>query len=316
MAVAKLIPTPYIGRLLLSLGTLASATIPRSAMGAQSPYNALNAAAAASAITVTPVRGSISALFGSGGNITALVGPEGVFLVDTGLAVSKAKIRQALDRLGGGQIRYAVNTHWHWDHADGNGWIKASGAEIMADPRTIADFGKTIAVPEWQHTFTPIAVKDRPTVAVTNVRTIKLNGEIIRVRAIGDGHTNGDVAVQFERANVLALGDTFWNGIYPFIDYNVGGGINRAIQQTNVNISRANSQTLIVPGHGPVGGRADLIASRDMLVAVRKKVKAMKAKGMSLQAVIDARPTANYDAKWGKGVVDPMLFVTLVYRGV
>jgi glyoxylase-like metal-dependent hydrolase (beta-lactamase superfamily II) len=255
-------------------------------------------------------------LSGSGGNITVLAGPEGLFLVDTGISVSRAKILDALKQLGGGPIRYAANTHWHWDHADGNAWARAEGAALIAHPRTIDHLGSTIRVVEWGHTFTPVPAADRPTVAVSTRRDIKLNGETVHIQSLGDGHTDGDLLVHFKKANVLALGDTFWNGVYPFIDYVGGGDIDRAISQTNASIAVADEETRIVPGHGPVARKPDLIASRDMLVDVRNRVAALKSAGRSLEDVLAAKPSAAYDAKWGTGLVTPALFVTLVYRGV
>jgi glyoxylase-like metal-dependent hydrolase (beta-lactamase superfamily II) len=302
---------------LLAAAALAGAPPAHRAMAqVQTPYDMINASAAASPITITRIRNNISALSGSGGNITALTGPDGVFLVDTGIAVSKEKITGALTELGGGRIRYAVNTHWHWDHADGNAWVRAAGGTVMAHPQTIEHLGRTIRVVEWGHTFTPVAKADRPSVAVPKERVVRLNGETIRIRSLDDGHTDGDLLVYFEKANVLALGDTFWNGMYPFIDYVAGGDIDRAIAQTNVSIKLANDDTRIVPGHGPVGTKADLTASRDMLVAVRNKVAALKAEGRSLEEVVAAKPSSDFDAKWGTSIIDPATFVTLVYRGV
>lgn len=301
-------------RLLLTPLLLVAATV--ASAQAQKPYAMINAAAASSPVTITKARGNISVLQGSGGNITVLSGPEGFFLVDAGIAVSKQKIGAALQKLGNGKIRYLANTHWHWDHTDGNGWVQAAGATVMAHPRTIAHLGQTIRIVEWGHTFTPVSKLDLPTVAIPSERTVKLNGETVRIMTIGDGHTDGDLSVNFEKANVLALGDTFWNGMYPFVDYMAGGDIDGAIRQANAGIARSNANTIIVPGHGPIGRRADLIAFRDMLVDVRAKVAALKAKGRTLEQTIAAKPTAAYDAKWGKSIVNPALFTALVYRGV
>ncbi len=118
------------------------------------------------------------------------------------------------------------------------------------------------------------------------------------------------------KADVLSTGDTFWNGVYPFIDYVTGGSIDGAIRAANVNIAMAKPGTLVVPGHGPIGNRAQLVAFRDMLVAVRGKVAALKAQGKSVDQVVAAHPTAAFDAKWGKSVIGGALFTRLVYRGV
>ena len=140
--------------LALSLTLPVLGPIPASARDS-TPFSAINAAAKAGPINVHSLRGGISMLDGSGGNITVLSGPDGFFLVDTGIAVSQAMILEALRSIGPGKIRLAVDTHWHWDHADGNGWVRAQGASILADPAAIKRLEETIRVVEWGNTFRP-----------------------------------------------------------------------------------------------------------------------------------------------------------------
>lgn len=301
-------------RTVLGLGAAALTALP-SLASAQSgtPYDAFNQAAAASPVVATPVRGNVTLLQGSGGNIAALGGPDGIFLVDTGIAVSRDKILAAL---GGSKIRYAVNTHWHWDHADGNGWVRALGATLISSANTRRRLGQTIRVEEWQHTFTPNKAGDLPNLSVTAPRTIAFNGESVRIRPYVPGHTDGDLSVYFAKADVLVTGDTWWNGGYPFIDYVAGGSIDGFIRLTEANIAMTGPRTLIIPGHGPVGNRRQLIETRDMLVTMRQRIARLKARGMSLEEVLIARPTADLDGKWGQAVVNGELFTRLVYRGV
>jgi glyoxylase-like metal-dependent hydrolase (beta-lactamase superfamily II) len=255
-------------------------------------------------------------LEGAGGNIAVLTGPSGHLLVDVGIAASQDKIRRRLVELGGGPLRYVINTHWHWDHAEGNSWARRAGAEVIAHPHAIGRFRSTVRVEEWGHTFEPVPPQDRPTNAVATSRTIPMDGERIRIRAYGPGHTDGDLAVYFERADILVTGDTFWNGQYPFIDYVGGGSIDAAIRQTDRNIAMASEQTLIIPGHGPVARRANLVEFRAMLAAVRARVAELKARGLSLEEVVAENPTRAFDGKFGTGIVTPALFTALVYRGL
>ena len=284
--------------------------------GAASPYSDINAAAKAGPVTVQRLRGNISMLEGSGGNITALSGPSGFFLVDTGIAVSKPMIVDALRSIGPGRIRTAVDTHWHWDHADGNEWVRASGANIIADRKAAQRLGQTIRVVEWEHTFTPKPRRALPNIVITGDKVMSVNGEKIRIRHYKPGHTDGDMSVYFEKADVLSVGDTFWNGQYPFIDYVGGGSINGAIAAANANLAMSTAHTIIVPGHGPVGDRASQMAFRDMLVAIRDRVAALKRQGKTLAEVQAARPTAAFDGKWGRSIINGSLFTALVYRGV
>jgi glyoxylase-like metal-dependent hydrolase (beta-lactamase superfamily II) len=151
---------------------------------------------------------------------------------------------------------------------------------------------------------------------LTADKTLRFDGETVKILHYGAGHTDGDLAVYFRSADVLQTGDMFWNGLYPFIDYVAGGSIDGTIRGADDSIALTTDQTIVIPGHGPVGGRADLIAYRDMLRTVRGRVAAMKAQGKSLAEVEAARPTADYDGTWGRSVISPRLFTALVYRGV
>lgn len=280
------------------------------------PYAKINAAAASSEIVTHPLRANVSMLEGSGGNIAVLSGPDGLFLGDVGIAVSKDKIVAALKAINPGPIRYVVNTHWHWDHTDGNGWARASGATVVAHAQTIKHLKQTIRVDEWDHTFTPVPAAELPTVAVTAPKTMTFGGETIHVQPYSKGHTDGDLSVYFVKADVLLTGDTFWNGVYPFIDYHVHGSIDGQISAANDDIARSKPSTIIIPGHGPLATQAQLIAWRDMLVGVRGKVAALKAQGKTVEEVIAAKPTATYDGDWNNPLFSPDVFTALVYEGV
>jgi glyoxylase-like metal-dependent hydrolase (beta-lactamase superfamily II) len=281
-----------------------------------SPYSDINLAAANSPITVHPLRGGVSMLEGSGGNIAVLAGADGMFMVDTGIAVSQAKIEAALAGLSNGPIRYAVNTHWHWDHTDGNAWVHRAGAQLIAARRADERLGETLRVVEWEHTFTPVDADARAGETLVAEKVIEMSGERARIRPYHPGHTDGDLSVYFERANVLVTGDTLWNGAYPFIDYVGGGGIDGAIRSAEANLAMSRADTIIVPGHGPVATRADAVAFRDMLVEIRRRVAALKRQGKTLDEVKAAKPTADFDAKWGRSIINGELFTALVYRGV
>jgi glyoxylase-like metal-dependent hydrolase (beta-lactamase superfamily II) len=286
------------------------------AKGQSTPYEVINAAAASSEVTTKTLRGGVSVLEGSGGNIGVLRGPGGYLLVDAGISVSRAKIEKALADLGAGAPRYVINTHWHWDHTDGNGWLNSKGATIVASPGIAKRLAQEIRVVEWGHTFRPVEPMARPTLIVRSSRTIRWGGETVLIRSYKAGHTDGDLSVFFRKADVLQTGDTWWNGFYPFIDYVAGGSIDGTIDQANANIAMAGANTLVIPGHGPVGRRRELTEFRDMLVAIRAYIAALKARGMSLEEVRAARPTREFDAKWGTSVINGDLFTQLVFRGV
>jgi glyoxylase-like metal-dependent hydrolase (beta-lactamase superfamily II) len=172
-------------------------------------------------------------------------------------------------------------------------------------------------VEDWNFTFDPSPAAGVPTVLVKSLRTQRFGGETIIVRGFGPGHTDTDIIVYFKKADVMALGDIFWNGVYPFIDNSTGGSIDGAIRLASAALDNVTDKTIIVPGHGPVGDRAQLVAFRDMLVTIRGNVSRMKRQqGMSLEQVIEAKPTSAFDEKWGGYVIDPDFFTRLVYAGL
>lgn len=284
--------------------------------GAESPVTKINAEAASAQIDARPLRAGVTVLSGSGGNIGVLATAQGKFLVDAGIAVSRPRLQPAIEELGTQPIKYLVNTHWHWDHTDGNKWIAASGAKIIAHPNTARHVSQELRVEDWSFTFAPLPKEARPTSMVKAVKELQFDGETVTIRYYGPSHTDGDLSVYFHKADVLFTGDTWWNGVYPFIDYVAGGSIDGMIRAANANIARSNVGTIIVPGHGPTGTRVDLIEYRDMLVAIRDRVAELKQQGLSVEQVIARNPTQPFDAKWGNFVIDPPFFVKLVYRGV
>ena len=148
-------------------------------------------------------------------------------------------------------------------------------------------------------------------------RTLKLNGTSLELKLFKPAHTDSDLSVTFAEVDIVHVGDTYWNGIYPFIDYSTGGSIDGTIAACDANLAAATDKTIIIPGHGkPVSNKAELKAFRDMLVDIREKVAALKKSGRSLQDTIAAKPTAAHDAQWGQFVIDPPFFTKLVYEGV
>lgn len=156
-----------------------------------------------------------------------------------------------------------------------------------------------------------------PSEVFAQEHSLKLNGASLALKYYGPAHTDGDISVTFAEANVIHVGDTYWNGIYPFIDYSTGGSIDGMIAASNANLAAATNDTIIIPGHGrPVSNKAELQEFRDMLVAIRDNVAKLKKDGRSRDEAVAAKPTAAFDAKWGQFVIDPGFFTRLVYEGV
>ncbi|SEO18740.1 MBL fold metallo-hydrolase [Bradyrhizobium sp. OK095] len=273
--------------------------------------------AAMSPIKTYKLRNNISVLEGSGGNIAVLTGPDGKVLIDAGIGVSRPQLSKALAELGSEPITHLVNTHWHFDHADGNEWLHAAGAKIIAHENTRKHLAGIQRVEDWDYNFLPPPADALPAEVFTEDRGLKLNGASVALRHYGPAHTDSDISVMFTEANVIHVGDTFWNGIYPFIDYSTGGSIDGMISASDANLAVAKSDTIIIPGHGkPVSNKAELQGFRDMLVAIRDNVGNLKKQGKTRDEAVAAKPTAAFDAKFGQFVIDPGFFTRLVYEGV
>jgi glyoxylase-like metal-dependent hydrolase (beta-lactamase superfamily II) len=273
-------------------------------------------AAAKAKIETQSIRRNISVLEGSGGNIAVLSGRDGKLLVEAGFAVSRPAVTNALAAINADPIKHLINTHWHTDHTDGNAWLHAVGAEITAHENTRKRLSVATRVEGWDWTFPAAPAGALPTEVFATEHEIRRNNTLITLKYYGPAHTDSDVWVYFTDADVVHVGDTWWNGVYPFIDYSTGGSIDGQIRAAEANLASFNSNTIFIPGHGPVGGRAEVAEFRDMLVTVREKVAALKKQGRSVNETIAAKPTAAYDAKWGQFLVTPAMFAGLVYAGV
>ena len=278
----------------------------------------MRADAVTAKITVHKLRGGVSVLEGSGGNIAVLTGPDGKLLVDAGITASKARLVEALNSLSADPIKHLINTHWHFDHADGNEWVHAEGATILAHENTRKHLSTMQRVEDWDFNFPALTIGATPTEVFSQGKTMSINGQTLRLQYYGPAHTDSDISVHFVEADILHVADTFWNGIYPFIDYSTGGNIDGMINAANANLAVATDKTIVIPGHGyqAVSNRAELKEYRDMLVGIRENVSKLKKQERSVEAVIAGKPTAAYDAKWGQFVITPDLFTKLVYEGV
>lgn len=277
----------------------------------------IRADAATAAIKVHELRGGVSVLEGSGGNVGVLKGPDGKVMIDAGITASKPRMLEALAGLGSEPVRHLINTHWHFDHADGNEWIHDEGAAIIAHENTQKHLRTMQRVEDWDFNFPALAPGAIPTEVFADQKTLTVNGSTLELQYYGPAHTDSDISVHFLEADILHVGDTFWNGIYPFIDYSTGGSIDGMIRAADTNLAKATQKTVVISGHGsPVSNRNELKDYRDMLVAIRNNVATLKKQEKSLDAVIAAKPTAAFDGKWGQFVITPALFTKLVYEGV
>src|SRR5262249_40095081 len=153
---------------------------------------------------------------------------------------------------------HLINTHWHFDHTDGNEWLHSVGAEIMAHENTRKHLSQSTLVKKWNFTFEPSPEGALPTKTFAKDQKVEINGTTIALEYSGPAHTDSDISASFPDADVLHVGDTWWNGYYPFIDYDTGGNIDGTIRAAEANLKKAGDKTIVIPGHGPVGDKAGL----------------------------------------------------------
>ncbi len=271
-------------------------------------------------IEITPVRGGVYMISGVGGNIAAFLGEDGVFLVDAGLVdpveQTLTTIRELAQRESEhSDVRYVVNTHWHFDHTGGNEHFAEAGAVVVAHEnvlRLMSEDQVMAALDDRRVSAAPLGA--HPSLTFNDRVNLSWNGDLIHVVHIPDAHSNGDAIVHFRDADVVHVGDIFFNGVYPFIDVDFGGHIGGMVSAIDEILAHTNETTLFIPGHGPLASRADLVAYQGMLATVRDRVQGMIDRGMTRGEVIRAKPTADLDADWGGR--DSDFWVGLVYDGI
>ncbi|HLL47506.1 MAG TPA: MBL fold metallo-hydrolase [Longimicrobiaceae bacterium] len=262
------------------------------------------------------VAGSVHMLTGAGGNVAVVAGTDGVFLVDDQFAPLTEKIRAAVARISPAPVRFVLNTHWHGDHTGGNENLGRAGALIVAHDNVRTRMSADQFMNRMTDTVKASPPGALPVVTFTSAVTFHLNGDEVHAFHVPPAHTDGDAIVHFRRADVVHMGDTYFNGLYPYIDISSGGSVDGIIAAADRVLAMTREGTRIIPGHGPLSGRAELRAYREMLVTVRDRVRALVREGKTLQQVQAAKPSAEFDARWGQGFMKPASFVRVVYESV
>jgi cyclase len=266
-------------------------------------------------IKTTQIADNFYTLEGQGGTISVLTGPDGVLLVDSQYAALTDKLAAAIKKLSNKPIRFVINTHVHPDHTGGNENFAKLGAIIFSrdqlrarleHPNPAADGTPGKPAPALA---LPVVTYDGPV-------SIHVDGENVRLLPIRNAHTDGDTLVSFTKHDILAVGD-YYRGIgYPYVDIKSGGSLQGMLDGLGATIGRCGPHTKVIPGHGPVTDRNALVAQRDMLLAVRDKVAALVAQDKTLEEVLAAKPTAEFDAQVPQGAQTSERFITWMYTEV
>ncbi|HUL79597.1 MAG TPA: MBL fold metallo-hydrolase [Vicinamibacteria bacterium] len=255
----------------------------------------------------------IYVLTGAGGNIGLSVGRSGTFVIDDQYAPLTDRILAAIRAITPDPVRFVVNTHWHGDHTGGNENMGRAGALLVAHENVRRRMGAEQFNALFDRKTPPSPEGALPVVTFTDAITLHWNGDEIRVYHVPPAHTDTDSIVHFVKADVVHMGDVFFNGSYPFIDASSGGRVDGVIEAADRALAGSGAATRFIPGHGPAGTRADLQAYRDTLKTLRDRIAKLKAEGKSRDQAIAAKPTADHDAKWGTGFMKGDTFTGIVY---
>lgn len=254
---------------------------------------------------------SIYMLEGSGGNIGALVGNDGIIIIDDQFAPLTEKIKVALSKISSKPIRFVINTHFHGDHAGGNENFGGQGAIIVAHDNVRKRLSVDYLFEALKQTQKASPYDALPKVTFADSVTFHMNGETVHVFYAKNAHTDGDVIIHFKESNIFHCGDVFVRYGFPFIDQGAGGSIDGMIKATENLISITNDQSKIIPGHGAMSTKKDLIDYKNMLVTVRNRVADGMKQGKTLQQIADSDPLKGYVA-----VFDKYFFVQVIYNSL
>jgi glyoxylase-like metal-dependent hydrolase (beta-lactamase superfamily II) len=282
---------------------LALAPVPAFAQAAPPP---------APTMTVEQVAPGFAFLHGRGGNMLAFYGPDGILLVDDDFARDAELVASTVATLGPGPVRYVINTHWHGDHTGANALLASRGAVTIGQRNVRLRMSTAQSIRGQAIPPEPEAM--RPVLSYDGALTLQFNGEAIDIVNPGRAHTDSDSIVYFRHANVLAMGDIFFNRFLPFLDVLGGGSIDGLIAAVNFAIALANDNTIIIPGHGAVAHKADLVAYRDMLVTLRTEIAAAIGQRRTLEQIQQARLADRYVT--GLGWITPNELVQAIFNSL
>lgn len=262
-------------------------------------------------IRTTKLTDAIYMLEGSGGNIGVLVGDDGIVIIDDQFAPLTEKIKTALSKISSKPVKFVINTHFHFDHTGGNENFGGQGAIIVSHDNVRTRLSKDYFFEASKETQKALSKEGLPEVTFADSITFHMNGQTVHVFYTKNAHTDGDIIIHFKESNIFHTGDVFVRYGFPFIDQGAGGSIDGMIKAIENLISIANDESKIIPGHGQISTKKDLIDYKNMLITVRKRVADGIKQGKTLQQIANSDPLKGYTA-----VFDKYFFVESIYTSL
>jgi cyclase len=267
-------------------------------------------------VEVHPVAANIHMLVTRSGNIGVFSGNDGSFLIDDQFAPLTATVIAAIEAIGIDMPRYLLNTHFHDDHSGGLENLGRETAAMVSHHSVRARLNDGYQTPQFGIQALPPNQPALPNITYSHKTSLQLNGDNIDLIHVANAHSENDSFVVFENANVVHAGDLFFNGLYPFIDAAEGGSLSGLIAGIDKILERTDSHTRIIPGHGPLADRAQLLAYRSMLITARHRLQALKASGLSAEQAAAKQPLEDLEPDWGNDSLNSEKWIKTIYSAV
>lgn len=264
-------------------------------------------------IVPTKVGDGLYMLTGQGGNIGLSVGDDGVFMIDDQFAPLTQKIKAAIKQISDKPVRFLINTHWHFDHTGGNENLGNDGVVIVAHENVRKRMSKDGFIKAFNKKVPAAPAIALPVITFKDNIKFHLNNHEIKVLHQSNAHTDGDSIIFFKKANVIHMGDIFFNKMYPFMDASSEGAVNGMIRSVEMVLNLSDNETVIIPGHGPLANKKDLQAFHHMLTTVTKRMQKLINQGKSVEEIVAMKPNADFDQEWGNGFLKPDSFVNVLH---
>jgi len=266
-------------------------------------------------LKINKLADNVSLITGDGGNIAVVSSSDGLLVIDAGLPERAADLLTSISTVNDKPVQTLFNTHWHVDHVGANVAMGKKGTRIIAHENVRKRLSVRTTMESLKRTFDPLEAEGLPPVTFTNGGTLYHGSEVIQYNHIPLAHTDGDAYAFFPNINLLHTGDLLFNGLYPVIDYSTGGWVGGMAIAASRMLALCDSQTRIIPGHGALATPADLRAARDMLETVTERLLPMAKAGKTVEEVVAAAPTKEFDEKWSRSF-KPEVWVPIAYTSI
>jgi cyclase len=268
-------------------------------------------------IKATKLSENLAVMMGDGGNVGVIISPDGLMMIDGGVPDRAGDLMKAIhEQVDAHKVTTLFDTHWHFDHVGSNESLGSAGAKIIAQENVKKRLSVKTTMEANGRTFDPLKPEGLPTQEFDKGGKMTFGKEKLEYVHIPTAHTDGDSYVFFPGSNVLHTGDMMFNGFYPVIDYSTGGWVGGMANAAAIMLKVGDAQTKIIPGHGPLGSKDDLKMTHDMLATIAQRMEKMHKEGKSVEEVVAAAPTKDFDDKFGKGMFKPDAWTKIAYTSV